>query len=263
MAPCAALLRLLCCGVMETKIVFITGTDTGVGKTLLTALLLCHLRAQGLQALALKPFCSGGRADAEILRQLQDGELTIDEINPFYFPEPVAPLVSARKRRQNIPLEHVVQRIQSIAERLTQIPRLPSGARRSMHRKLKTNNFLLIEGSGGLLVPLGEGYTVRDLIQRLACDVLVVSRNQLGTINHTLLTVQSLIHAIPHSALKLVLMDSSSPDFSRRSNPAILAELLDPVPLFQLPFLGPRCFSATGLKKNAKRFQKSLARLLL
>lgn len=64
---------------------FITGTDTGVGKTVLTALLLSHLRQSGCSALAIKPFCSGGRGDAHLLHSLQNDDLTLDQINPFYF----------------------------------------------------------------------------------------------------------------------------------------------------------------------------------
>ena len=260
---------------MATTIVFITGTDTGVGKTLLTALLLCHLRSHDARALALKPFCSGGRADAELLCKLQHGDLTLDEVNPFYFPEPVAPLISARKHKRNIPLDRVLEHIHSLASRVPALPAgLPSNASTG-HSPLATRNFLLIEGSGGLLVPLGEGYTVRDLIARLPCDVLVVSRNQLGTINHTLLTVQSLLNPTPHSPLRIphsaghsafslsrvVLMDSSTRDASSRSNAPILAEFLAHVPLVCLPYLGIRCSSASAVKKNAKKFQKTLARL--
>src|SRR5581483_3100804 len=84
------------------RILFITGTDTGVGKTLLTAMLLHHLRVAGRRTLAMKPFCSGGRDDVELLHALQDGELTADEINPFYFSEPTAPLVALRRRHRDI-----------------------------------------------------------------------------------------------------------------------------------------------------------------
>src|SRR5262249_51966743 len=146
---------------MGARIIFITGTDTGVGKTLLTGLLVCHLRASGCHALAMKPFCSGGRADVDFLRVAQDRELTADEINPFYFREPIAPLVAARKRHIKIRLPDVLRAISDILARC---------------------ECLLIEGSGGLLVPLGEGYTVADLISKLNCEVIVVSRNRLGTI---------------------------------------------------------------------------------
>ena len=72
------------------KIIFVTGTDTGVGKTVLTAMLLTYLRKKGANALGMKPFCSGSRGDARLLRACQKGCLTLDEINPFYFDKPLA-----------------------------------------------------------------------------------------------------------------------------------------------------------------------------
>lgn len=255
---------LLCHGLMRTKIVFITGTDTGVGKTTLTALLLCYLRSRGSRAFALKPFCSGSRADAQLLCGLQNRELTLDEINPFYFPEPVAPLISARKHRRLIPLDRVVHHIHSIASRLSSLPVGLPLTPSTRHLPLATKNFLLIEGSGGLLVPLGEGYTVRDLIARLDCEVLVVSSNRLGTINHTLLTVQALDSALPtpRPATKVALMNRSSADPSSLTNRAILAELIDPIPLLEFPFLGRGRLSAAVLRTTACRFSKTLTRLV-
>jgi hypothetical protein len=150
--------------------------------------------------------------------------------------------------------------------------------------KKTAQNYLLIEGSGGLLVPLGEGYTVHDLITRLRCHVLVVARNRLGTINHTLLTLRALENlrgpegprsrssrnarlgtgaGLAASGAKLVLMDQRSKDVSSRTNPAILREWIAPTPLISLPYLGPRCHSISALKKVAKKFQKTLAPLFL
>src|SRR4051812_49414340 len=120
-----------------SKIVFITGTDTGVGKTVVTALLLRHLRESGVKALAMKPFCSGGRSDAELLAALQEGEVSLDEVNPFYFSKPLAPWVAVKyeKGRKQVPLKTVLTKIFELKNRC---------------------EVLLIEGSGGLLVPLGE-----------------------------------------------------------------------------------------------------------
>src|SRR3569833_1649882 len=153
------------------NIIFVAGTDTGGGKTIFTGLLVRHLREQGVHALAMKPFCSGGRADVRLLRAMQDAELTENEINPFYFPKPVAPLVDARRSKRLIFLAKVVREIKTLATRC---------------------ECLLVEGSGGFFVPLGEKYFGSDLIKRLNCEVIVVARNQLGTINHTLLTVNAL-----------------------------------------------------------------------
>ena len=96
------------------------------------------------------------------------------------------------------------------------------------------------------------------------CEVIVVSRNQLGTINHTLLTMQALLQPLAFSLQpsSVLLMDSAVPDLSSRSNPVILAELLAPVPLFRLPFLGPHCSSLVEIKKHSKSLQKTLSRLV-
>src|ERR1700722_1153192 len=98
------------------KIIFITGTDTGVGKTVVTALLLQHLRQTGCNALAMKPFCSGSRADARLLLSLQKKVLTLNEINPFFFKQPVAP-AAARGHRRIISLDTILQRIRAISGR--------------------------------------------------------------------------------------------------------------------------------------------------
>jgi hypothetical protein len=173
----------------------------------------------------------------------------------------------------------VVRHIMAIRSRLSSV----SGGSAPVlikNSKFKIQNYLLIEGSGGLLVPLGEGYTVRDLIRRLNCEVIIVSRNKLGTINHTLLTLQALLPADVHArhehprstlrtprvkrpSLKIALMDSASPDASCLFNREILAELVAPIPLISLQFLGRKCASVPALKKNAKKCQKTLARLLV
>src|ERR1035441_2988306 len=92
-----------------SRIIFITGTDTGVGKTLLTGLHLHHLRQSGCHALAMKPFCSGSRADTEFLHTVQDAELAPEEITPFSISEPLAPLVAARRHHRSIALAEVLR----------------------------------------------------------------------------------------------------------------------------------------------------------
>jgi len=124
-----------------------------------------------------------------------------------------------------------------------------------------------------LLVPLGEGYTVLDLILNLDCEVVVVSRNRLGTINHTLLTVQALQNArmgsksqlVGTQNLKVVLMNDFRPRHSTpgtRSNPEILAELLAPIPVYLIPFLGKNPCRPRAIREAAKKMKKSLAQIL-
>lgn len=265
---------------MQPRISFITGTDTGVGKTLLTGLLLQHLRERGCRAVAMKPFCSGGRADVEFLHAVQKGALDPAAINPFYFSEPIAPLMAARLHRRKIPLSAVLAHIRRIAAAFTNSPihpsnnaSLPPSSTLSLH---STTPFLLIEGSGGLLVPLGEGYSVADLIAKLKCDVVVASRNRLGTINHTMMTIR-ILQDIGVQRLKVVLMNSVPPtrrrpsritphatrlqDSSTASNRGLLSEILSPIPVFEIPFLGPNPTDLRSLKKSVKKLQKTLAQI--
>jgi dethiobiotin synthetase len=233
----------------QPRILFVTGTGTGVGKTVLTGLLLAHSRQQGCRSLALKPFCSGDRDDATLLHALQDGALSIDEVNPWFFPQPLSPLVAARQCRRQIRLDDVLERIRQIALR-------------PAHR---SSRLVLIEGAGGLLAPLGEDFCATDIIQRLQCETIVVARNQLGTINHTLLTAQALCrlgNGKVYSSFKVVLMSTRCPDLSSCSNPAILGQRLAPRPVWEMPYLGSSCRRAAALRELAKRHRKLLAKIL-
>ena len=222
------------------KIIFITGTDTGVGKTLLAALLLHHLRRAGVHALAMKPFCSGGRADIQLLQSLQPGELSNAEMNPFYFAKPVAPLVAQKGRRAIRPGD-VVGKIGKIRSRC---------------------DCLLIEGSGGLLVPLGPDFLVADLIATLKCRVIIAARNRLGTINHTLLTAGALrARGSKEKELSVVLMSERTKDSSCVTNRGVLAELLNPVPVVEIPFLGSRIWSKAAIIRSHHRLKKTLQML--
>jgi dethiobiotin synthetase len=221
------------------QIIFITGTDTGVGKTVVTALLLCYLREVGCNALAIKPFCSGSRADARLLRSLQNNFLTLDEINPFFFRQPVAPAVAGGQRKA-IPLDTVLRKIRAVG-RLCDV--------------------LLVEGIGGLLVPLGKNYTVADLISRLHCPTLIVCRNRLGTINHALLTVEAL-QAVGIQRLGIIMVEDKKPDISARSNPKIIKKMAPSCPVFLIPNLGFRASAAGVIKINAIFLKKRLARIL-
>jgi dethiobiotin synthetase len=226
--------------VRRHRIILVSGTDTDVGKTLLTALLLCHLRRRGTHALAIKPFCSGSLKDVEILRAGQDHELAIDEICPFFFSEPVAPLVAARLHRVRVSLSPVVSHIYRIARRC---------------------ECLLVEGAGGVLAPLGDGYSARELAGELRSEVILVSANKLGTINHTRLSVESM-RSVPLKRVKVVMMDPRRMDPSASFNAKILSELLRPVRVHSVPFLGQNCLLLAAVKKNEKKIKKTLASIL-
>jgi dethiobiotin synthetase len=220
--------------------IFITGTDTGVGKTVLTALLLAHLREEGIRALAMKPFSSGDRADIELLHALQDSSVPMEETNPYFFAEPLAPWAAGRRAGRRIRLETVLKKIRAVRARA---------------------EVLLVEGCGGVLVPLGPGYTVADLILRLGCRVVVVAPNRLGVINHVLLSVRPLERLRP-DRLKVLLMDTPYPDPSASSNADVLRVWLAPIPVQTLPALDFARPEVGSIKKCAKKLKKPLAELL-
>jgi dethiobiotin synthase len=156
---------------MAQRIFFVTGTDTGVGKTVLTTLLAAHLRAQGFAVAAVKPLCSGSRDDARKLRSALGGTFMLNEINPWYFRAPLAPLLAARREGRRVRLAAVLAYLEEIRRRC---------------------DVVLIEGAGGVLSPLGEGFSARELIAATRATPIVVSANRLGAINQTMLALAAL-----------------------------------------------------------------------
>jgi dethiobiotin synthetase len=203
---------------------FITGTDTGVGKTWFTCWLVRHWRAHGHYAVGLKPISAGGREDAELLHQAANGTLTLDEINPVHLREPAAPLVAAEVEDRVLDFSTLNQTILATAAHFSHVA---------------------VEGVGGWRVPLAPGYDVRDWARALGLPVVVVARAGLGTLNHTLLTVDS-IRAAGVICAGVVLnpgaetgrehsrrsREEPSP-LARRTNGAVLHDLLG-IPVFQI-----------------------------
>ena len=187
---------------------FITGTDTGVGKTFFTCWLVRAWRAAGHDAIGLKPIASGDREDAILLEQANGGRLTLDDINPYHFDQPAAPIFAARAENRTIDFVTLNQEISAL-----------------------TFSHLAVEGVGGWRVPLAFRYDVRDWARDLALPVVVVARGTLGTLNHTLLTVDSIHDAGLTCAGVVVnagLDEGVSPDFdlTRRQNVVLLRSLL-------------------------------------
>ena len=154
------------------KGVFITGTDTGVGKTYFTALLTRTLRKEGIPAIALKPVACGDRADAEKLSEAMGGALPIQKINPIHFTTHLSPYAASRMENRPFPWDLL----------------------RSHWKEMSTTHPgpILVEGVGGWRVPMDSTRSVREWARELSLPVLVVCRASLGTLNHTLLTVDSI-----------------------------------------------------------------------
>lgn len=154
---------------------FVTGTDTGVGKTEVAAALVSGWRARGLDVGAMKPAQSGVEdglpTDADRLRQAAGGTDPAELVCPYSLPAPLAPAVAARLAGVEISLDHVLACAAELARR---------------------HAALVVEGAGGLLVPLTGSHTYADLAVALEMPVLVVARAGLGTVNHTALTCEAL-----------------------------------------------------------------------
>jgi dethiobiotin synthetase len=229
-------------GMAKNGVVFVTGTDTGVGKTLLATLLARALSDRGTDVAALKPLCSGDRKDAEMLRAAAGNVISLDEVNPWWFRAPLTPLLAARREGRRVRLAEVLVHVRAMRRRFSMV---------------------LLEGAGGLLSPLGKDFDALDLIVRLEARVLVVSVNRLGVVNQVLLTLRALPRDIAQDA-RVVLMTARRPDYSSRSNVRLLRELVEPGRVEVLPWLtaGQRRGGAT-LKLGARRALGRLTRYAL
>ena len=189
--------------------VFITGTDTGVGKTHTAVQLLRLLRASGTRCAGMKPICCGDRRDAELLLGAGSDGLTIDDVNPIWLKTPAAPIVGSLMEEVNIDVDHMLVGFHALQDRVEHV---------------------IVEGVGGWIVPIHADYFTSDLAVAMKLPVLVVAQNRLGCLNHAALTVQSVIG---HKLQCLGLVLNSAPmanDLAALTNADILKKILS-VPL--------------------------------
>jgi dethiobiotin synthetase len=206
---------------MKPSSLFITGTDTGVGKTVVTALLALHLRSRGIDAGVMKPLASGCETvngelvseDALFLKEMTGVEDELELINPLRWEEPLAPLVAAR-RAENAQLDWLTPFWESYKVLCSR------------------HECVLVEGVGGLLVPLPHPqqstfYTCADFANELQLPMVLVARRVLGTINHTALTARYPLQAPAHFA-GLVFCDAQpieENDVAANTSPDLIAEM--------------------------------------
>jgi dethiobiotin synthetase len=188
--------------------IFVTATDTAVGKTVVCAGLASALRARGCDVAVFKPVQSGALADDPA------GDAALLGADCLYaFLAPLAPLIAAREEGRQIELEPILARARALAE---------------------AHELLLVEGAGGLLVPLGEDFDIADLVRELTFPLLVVARAGLGTVNHTLLTVEA-ARARGLEVAGVVL--NGALDESSETNAALIETRGDVRVLAQVPWL--------------------------
>ena len=186
--------------------VFVTGTDTGVGKTYTAACLLRLARACGLRCAGFKPICCGDREDAELLLAASEEGLTLDDINPVWFRTPASPFTASLVEERDVDVQQICARFDELRSRV---------------------DFVVVEGVGGWLVPIRQDYFASDLAAAMRLPVLIVALNRLGCLNHTLLTVQS-IAASGMQCLGVALNDAQAlSDVAAATNRDVLSRICD------------------------------------
>lgn len=212
---------------------FITGTDTGVGKTIVSAAILRGFIKKGLKVGAMKPIETGCLnkdgillpSDGMFLRDMAEMSDPLELVTPIKFEHPLSPIVASRLEDMDIDLERIFKVFENLK---------------------KKYDYMIVEGIGGLMVPITKEqkkktksfYFVRDLIKDMGLEVIVVSRPSLGTINHTLLTVEALLNKkIPIKGFIINYSTVTKGDIAEKTNPEILSEILDIPLLGTLPYL--------------------------
>jgi dethiobiotin synthetase len=195
----------------------VTGTDTGIGKTVIAAALVVALRARGVRALGFKPAETGVKegepSDSDVLAQAS-GEHNVLAKPLFQLPEALAPAVAAERAGVTLNPDAIEGRIDQLR---------------------RAGYALVVEGAGGVMVPLSWSYTALDLAQACDLDAVVVARAGLGTLNHVAMTVMMLrSREIPIRGIVLNGR-SEAPDLAESTNPAALNRMLHGLRIVEVP----------------------------
>lgn len=148
---------------------FITATDTNVGKTVIASALALGLKERGIACGVMKPVQCGGN-DAAVLRATSQVGDPLEIINPYFFKNPLSPHLASRLERRRLSIRKILRCYELLRKRY---------------------EFLIVEGAGGILVPLNTKFFVADMIREMGIATVIVARAGLGTINHTLLTIEA------------------------------------------------------------------------
>ncbi len=221
---------------------FITGTDTEIGKTLLTSLLALGLLKHDVNCCPVKPIATGGvlyegrriSEDALFYKKIIPIGESLSQLNPFCLIRPASPHFVAEIENQSFDLPHIFQKLQNLSEKY---------------------EFLLIEGIGGWLVPLTYNYLVADFAKDIGLPVILISANKLGTINHTLLTLESIRGRgiEPMGVIFTKLSPDSDPDLEK-NNVETVRKIGKTEIIGKIPYLHPHLFD----EKNAHMLWKEV-----
>ena len=184
--------------------VFITGTDTGVGKTFITLALARALMARGIDVGVMKPISCGPMDDNDAVYLKKELKISdpLDLINPIRLRLPLAPYAASAILRKKIDLKKIFKAFKKL---------------------LITHEIVLVEGVGGVLVPIKKNYFAADLAKDLNIPAIIVARAGLGTINHTLMTIEAL-KARKVDILGIIMNGYKDKDISERTNAVVISE---------------------------------------
>jgi adenosylmethionine-8-amino-7-oxononanoate transaminase/dethiobiotin synthase len=215
---------------MTSKAFFITGTDTSVGKTIAMLALGVLFKERKIDVGVFKPVqCAGD--DAAFLRDALDVDDPINSINPYYAKEPLSPHLAFARRKTAIDRQKIFDCFEMLKSR---------------------HDVLLVEGAGGLMVPIMKDYLVADLVRDLDIALIIVARLGLGTINHTLLTVeQARSRGIPIAGIIFSDAGKGSKGVPEKTNPRAIAELSGVPVLGTIPRL--KRFEAAAVLRQCRR----------
>ncbi|AUJ24142.1 ATP-dependent dethiobiotin synthetase BioD 1 [Virgibacillus dokdonensis] len=191
------------------KGIFITGTDTDVGKTVIASGIAATLKEKNMDVGVFKPLLSGisrnhANSDTSLLKHMSQTSLTHAEITPYEFSQPLAPSVAAQLEDKEICMQAVLDHWEKIKDR---------------------HDFFIVEGAGGISVPLGKDFLVSDLAIALKLPILIVARPNLGTVNHTYLTVYYAKQVgIPIVGI-VINGKSNQPNIDEITNPKLMEDM--------------------------------------
>lgn len=210
--------------IFDQKCVFITGTDTGVGKSIFSAFLALYFLNQGKKVAISKPIQTGAKKDTDFLLILTGNKIPV--FSTYSFSLPAAPLVAAKQEAREIDIEKIISDIRKLEHEF---------------------DYVIVEGIGGIAVPIRKDYLVSNLIKDLNYPIIIVARPTLGTINHTVLTIEFakqkglnilgyLISGYDEKTDDQVFPPEVGPPLAEKTAPQEITNITDVRCLLKLPF---------------------------
>ena len=190
--------------------VFITGTDTGVGKTLIAGAIAKILSQKGKKIGVFKPVATGCKKslvseDAQFLFRCANGKLALDVINPVTFEIPASPFACEKAENKKVSIKKI------------------TGAYKKICQK---SNYVIVEGIGGIKVPITDRIDVLGLAKAFKLPVVIIAKSKLGTINHTLLTIDAVRSAgLLLAGVVINGYDEKTKDFAEKTNAKMIEKL--------------------------------------